>query len=53
MDLNIRNVPDDVVKAAKVKALSSDKTLRECVIELLQKFTADEKTPKRKNIKAS
>ena len=36
MDLNIRNVPEDVVRDAKVKALEEGVSLREWVIILLR-----------------
>lgn len=37
MDLNIRNVPEELMKAIKIKALNAGKNLREWVIEELSR----------------
>ncbi len=42
MELRIENVPDDVVRAVKMEALASGKTLRGLVIESLERIASGE-----------
>lgn len=37
MDINIRNVPEELAKSAKIAAVMEGKTLREFVIEAVER----------------
>ena len=44
-DVNVRNVPDDLVRQVKSKAALEGKTLREITIEAFERYAKEKEKP--------